>query len=156
MYKGFYETPESLKDAVDEYFKQRTPELLKDDQGNAVTDSRGRPVWKTKPPTVSGLSLFLGFVSKQSFYDQEKRGEEFARVVEYARTKLTEHHEENLSTRDHCTGDIFWMKNFGWRDEMSFSGDMRVASVALSAEEEEAFKRNMALFFGGSKDAGQG
>ena len=60
-----YNTPQQLQKKIDEYF-------------NSSIDTR---IYRAKDgeeievpsPTITGLSLFLGFASKQSFYDYEKK-----------------------------------------------------------------------------------
>ena len=149
-----YKTASEMQKAVDAYFKSRRPEPVLDSDGKQVTTKDG-PVYKMRPPTVTGLALYLGFKDKISFYEQEKRDDKFAEVCTKARTRLEEFHEENLSIRDRCTGDIFWMKNHGWTDERVISGALHVASVSLSEDEERLFKENMNSFFGGKGARGK-
>lgn len=88
-----YETPEELEKAVEEYF-------------NTV------PEYGT---TVTGLALWLGFDSRQSLYDYEKR-EEFSYIVKRAKLKVEMGYELKLMSNA-CTGAIFALKNMGWRDK---------------------------------------
>lgn len=68
-----------------------------------------------EPPTVTGLSLFLGFESKSTLYDYAKEVE-FSHPIKRALLKIEQYHEIATSMGDKCTGNIFILKNFGWRD----------------------------------------
>jgi hypothetical protein len=86
-----FETPEQLQDSIDEYLKDN------------------------KIPTVSGLAYYLGFESRQSFYDYEQKPE-FTYTVRKARLFMESHYEERLQGNN-PTGSIFWLKNAGWKDK---------------------------------------
>ena len=70
-----------------------------------------------KKPTISGLCYYLGFESRQSFYDYEKI-DEFSYTIKRARLRIETLYEENLQGPS-CTGSIFALKNFGWVDTQS-------------------------------------
>ena len=67
-----------------------------------------------KVPTICDLCLYLGFESRQSFYDYEKK-EGFAYTIKRARLLIEREYEEQLQTNT-PTGAIFALKNFGWKD----------------------------------------
>jgi len=145
-----YATAEELERAVDEYIGSCKPEVSVDRDGNVVRNPNGQPVWVRRPPTITGLALALGFKDRKSFYEQEKRGGGFAAVLARARSLVEEHHEARLSDAG-CTGSIFFLKNHGWYDEQFLSGGsspVGLASMALTAEEEEAYRANLSRFFG--------
>lgn len=66
-------------------------------------------------PTISGLCYFLGFESRQSFYDYEDY-EEFSYTIKRARLFMEKEYEQMLHSSN-CTGAIFALKNFGWLDK---------------------------------------
>lgn len=66
--------------------------------------------------TITGLAYHLGFESRQSFYDYEKNGE-FSYTLKRARLKIEMGYEEGLHEAA-CSGAIFALKNFGWRDKI--------------------------------------
>jgi len=90
----------------DEYFKQ-LPEV-------------------NEPPTVTGLTLFLGFDCKQTLYNYAKK-QVFLDPIKRALTKIEQYHEIATSMGDKCTGNIFILKNFGWKDttSMEHSGEIK-------------------------------
>lgn len=64
--------------------------------------------------TITGLALYLGFESRQSFYDYEKK-EEFTYTIKRARTYIEKEYEE-LLRKGNAGGAIFALKNMGWHD----------------------------------------
>lgn len=62
--------------------------------------------------TITGLALYLGFCSRSSFDDYEKRSDEFSYIVR--RSKLAVENSYELSGQ---TIDIFALKNMGWSDK---------------------------------------
>jgi len=85
-------TPDEIDAKVDEYFASHPDK-----------------------PTVTGLALFLGFESRQSLYDYQKRDESSYRVKR-AISRIEEVHEQRLYEAQ-ATGSIFWLKNRGWSDK---------------------------------------
>jgi len=90
-----FETDDQLSEMVDEYFQS----IIEDQV----------------PATVTGLALYLGFESRQSFYDYEEK-EEFSYTIKRARMRIENEYEKKLSGNN-CTGSIFALKNLGWKDK---------------------------------------
>lgn len=67
---------------------------------------------KGEKATITGLALFLGFASRSSFDDYEKRSDEFSYIIR--RSKLAVENSYELSGQ---TIDIFALKNMGWKDK---------------------------------------
>ena len=107
---ALYDSPEELSEAIREYFEE---------------SHKTRTVVVGKPPnnyevvlpvfTITGLALHLGFESRQSFYDYEKK-EEFSYIIKRARLFIEEEYEEQLQ-HGNTTGAIFALKNMGWTDK---------------------------------------
>lgn len=76
-------------------------------------------VWDRLPeqPNITNLALFLGFESRQSFYDYGSKPE-FSYTIKRARFVIENHYENHLLS-DTATGAIFALKNFGWIDKQS-------------------------------------
>lgn len=66
-------------------------------------------------PTITGLAYFLGFSSRQSFYDYEKN-EKHSYTIKRARLYMESVYEANL-IKANVAGAIFALKNFGWTDK---------------------------------------
>ena len=87
-----YKTAAALKEAVDKYFET--------EEG---------------PPTISGLSYYLGYESRLTFTRQLDRGPDFAEVVQYARLRCEEYAERRLYDRDGFRGAAFILACcYGW------------------------------------------
>ena len=100
-----FESPAHMQQMIEEYFRSPPTKTIYTKEG-AVE----RPVL-----TITGLSLHLGFCSRQSFYDYEKRAQ-FSYVVKRART-LIECEYESMLQVGNTAGAIFGLKNFGWTDK---------------------------------------
>lgn len=101
-----FETAEQLQQAINEYFN------------NGVTKRRvvvGKRTIRIEVPTITGLCYFVGFESRQSFYDYEKR-DGFSYTVKRARLFIEQEYEEQLSVGN-TVGAIFALKNMGWADK---------------------------------------
>lgn len=88
-------TPEELFDGVEEYREHCA------DTG--------------EPMTQTGMAMWLGFKSRQSFYDYAKRPE-FEEAVKWARLVVENAYEQRLTTLRNPGGAIFALKNQGWSD----------------------------------------
>lgn len=87
-----YETPEQLEKAVEEYL-----------DGSEVK-------------TITGLALALGFESRQSLYDYEKR-DEFSYIIRRAKLFVENYYELQLLTSNSSTGPKFALQQMGWSDK---------------------------------------
>lgn len=90
-----YDDPVEMQVKVNEYF-ENLPEESK--------------------PTITGLTLFLGFESRQSFYDYERR-DNFSYTVKRSRLAIENVYEQRLQGNS-PTGAIFALKNMGWKDSV--------------------------------------
>ena len=98
-----FKTPEEMKEKIDDYFNKTAPEEI----------------------TITGLCLHLG-MNKDTFYEYNKR-DKFKDITESARLRVENSYE--LSLRKYGrTGDIFALKNFGWKDktEVENSGEQNL------------------------------
>jgi len=105
-----FKTVEELQLKIDKYFngglKKRTIFVGKGDNKEAI---------EIEVPTISGLAYFLGFESRKSFYDYEKR-DGFLYTIKRARLFIEQEYEEQLQVGN-TTGAIFALKNMGWIDK---------------------------------------
>lgn len=111
-----YDNAEEMKKRIEDYFNNVcADEIIKDEQGRIAVDTKGRPVIKFNPPTISGLARYLGFKSRSSFYEYGEKGD-FADIIKDAILRTAEYAEKQL-TIGNPTGAIFWLKNHGWKDK---------------------------------------
>lgn len=66
-------------------------------------------------PTITGLAIYLGFESRQSFYAYELKPA-FSYTIKRARLFIENEYEELLQTGN-VAGAIFALKNLGWSDK---------------------------------------
>lgn len=117
----FYKTAQELKDKIDSYFKKgvKIRKVI-------IGKKPNQQVVEVPVPTISGLAKFLGFESRQSFYDYEKK-DGFTYTVKRARLFIETEYEEQLQTGS-VAGAIFALKNMGWTDrtEMDLNDDRQI------------------------------
>ncbi len=87
------ETPEQMEKILNKYFETTDENKI----------------------TITGICLALG-VDKSTFYDYESR-EGYKDIVRQARMIVENSYEISLRENGR-TGDIFALKNFGWKDKM--------------------------------------
>ena len=93
--KRKFETPEALEAVIAEYFAN-TPDL---------------------EITVTGLAMTIG--GKQLFADYGRR-EGYAEIVADARAFVEDSYERDLRKKGGA-GNIFALKNFGWKDQQDLN-----------------------------------
>lgn len=93
-----YDDPNKLEKKINDYFKQEDEKY-----------------------TITGLCLFCGFESRQSFYEYENK-EEFTYIIKRARMLIENMYEQRLQTNA-PTGAIFALKNMGWEDRNILAGE---------------------------------
>lgn len=119
-----FKTDQELQDAINDYFLCGVtvrPVIVGKAPNNYVVNM--------EVPTITGLCYYLGFESRQSFYDYEKK-EEFTYTVKRARLFIEKEYEEQL-TAGNTVGSIFALKNMGWRDktETELSGNLSIQQI---------------------------
>lgn len=119
-----FETVEELENAIDNYFKAGV-KIRKIIVGKAPNAQ----VIEIPVPTITGLCYFIGFESRQSFYDYEEKPE-FSYTVKRARLFIEVEYEEQL-TMGNTVGAIFALKNMGWKDksETEYSGNLTLHQI---------------------------
>lgn len=139
-------TKKGLETAVEGYFSS----ISRDE----------REAWEAeykRPPTVSGLCLYLGIDrSTWQNYADPKLHPEFREITAYAKMRMEAYLEEQLLTREkNVQGLIFNLQNnYGWREkrELELGGETRrtvaegaqaqsmsiAEKIALLAEQREA------------------
>jgi len=116
-----FDNPQDLQIKIDDYFKN-------------CPDSRklyfeGKLVAEVPCPTVSGLAYYLGFESRQSFYDY-KEDIRFSYIMKRARLFIEKEYEILLQTGN-VTGIIFALKNMGWKDKQEIESKNENTNYSL-------------------------
>lgn len=81
--------------------------------------------------TITGLALYCGFESRQSFYDYEKR-DDFSYIIKKARLHVENAYEKRLNGNV-PTGAIFALKNMGWKDSQEIKHELQRGIMNLDA-----------------------
>ena len=100
-----FESPDDLNTMVDEYLNH--PPIR-------TVITKDGPV-DYPAITITGLALHLGFESRQSLYDYEKK-ENFSYIIKKARLFVENAYEYPLQFGN-STGAIFELKNMSWTDK---------------------------------------
>lgn len=105
----FYKSAKELEDAIKKYFQEdhKTRKVV-------VGKAPNNEVIELPVITITGLAHYLGFASRQSFYDYEEKVE-FSYIIKRARLEIEINYEEQLQYGN-VTGAIFALKNMGWDD----------------------------------------
>ena len=126
-----YKTAKELQKKIDEYF-------LKCDEGELIEVYSKKKqevvkIMQKTPYTVPGLSDHLGFASRQSFLDYEKKGKKegvkdgrFTCTITRARQRIErQRNERALSGEQESRFAQFDLKeNFGWKDQQNVKQEL--------------------------------
>ena len=120
---SFFNDVESFQKRVVEYFESFID----------LDEKSKDPVLGTKP-TTTGLAMWLGFKSRQSLYDYNKK-DEFSYIIKKASLLIEMGYEEQLDSKN-ATGAIFALKNMNWTDKVetdnTHKGDVTITRVIKS------------------------
>lgn len=121
-----FETVEDLDKAINDYFNNgiKIRKVLIGKAPNAQ-------LVELPIPTITGLCYYIGFDSRQSFYDYDEKPE-FSYTIKRARLFIEREYEEQLSVGN-TVGAIFALKNMGWKDQSQV--DTKVTVTNLSGME---------------------
>lgn len=122
---AFYNSPEELSAAVEAYFVhcegesvQVTKTRKSRETGEAEEYEAIKWIRQPEHPTVTGLTLWLGFAHRQSLDDYEEKAE-YSDIIKRARTWV-EHGYEKRLFHDRPAGAIFALTNMGWKNQAQF------------------------------------
>ena len=121
----YFNTPEDLQEAIQDYFENAPERTFAGKNGP----------FKAKSLTITGLCYHIGFESRQSFYDYEKRVQ-FSYTVKRARLFIESEYEAQL-THGNTTGAIFALKNMGWHDKQVVDNLSSDGSMSPSFDESK-------------------
>lgn len=128
-----FTSAEEMQKAVDAYFTDCAGRMMEDQDGRLVMDKNGRPILiDFHPPTITGLALALGFSTRKSLLDYQRKPM-FCDVVTIAKSRVEQYAEESLFDRESLSGAKFSLLcNFGWaQDHSNESLPVRTARVVI-------------------------
>ena len=114
-----YTSPDQIKGLIDQYFDDCKGIPLTDKEGDPVLNKWGQPVMiHSKPPTITGLALALGFNSRQALLNYQAKPE-FNDTITQAKALVEEYAESRLFDKDGANGAKFSLANNfkGWSEK---------------------------------------
>lgn len=105
-----FKTVEELQEKIDAYF--------------ASCDEENEPI------TITGLALALD-TTRDTLCDYGDR-EEYSDTIKRAKLKVENAYEKRLVRRGNG-GDVFALKNFGWKDTKELDGSFDVTQLVIEA-----------------------
>lgn len=132
-----YKNKEEIQEKIDAYFESCEGKILKGEDDKPVLDKYDQPiVVGSKPPTVTGLALALGFTSRQALLNYEAK-KEFLDTITRAKSRVEQYAEERLFDRDGANGAKFSLANNfkGWNEktEVAVSGSLDTEKTKLDS-----------------------
>lgn len=135
-----------LQRKIDKYFKSITKvkwidEEQRDENGAFLVDNKGKKILKPIKhyyydplPTITGMAVFLD-TSRETLMNYEDK-DLFFDTIKRAKEKIQAEYEESLRNRGNA-GDIFALKNFGWKDkqEIEHSGNIGITELFSNLDE---------------------
>ena len=118
---AYFETVEEMQKLIDDYFKKCDGEILTDVDGVAILDKYDRPIMVgQKPYTITGLTLALGFTSRQSLLNYQDK-DEFMDAITRAKLQVEDYANTRLYDKDGVQGSKFTLiNNFeGYNDKQA-------------------------------------
>lgn len=94
---------------------------------------------KSHKPTIMGLTVYLGFDDRSSFYNYAEKPV-FSYTIKRAKAMIQVYYEMNLHGPG-PTGSIFALKNFGWEDESSINHKVEPINISKTYDKPGDEKR---------------
>jgi hypothetical protein len=115
-----FESSIQMSEKISQYFQEHLPYEVELEDG-------GTKMVFPNPITITGLCLYLGFESRQSFYDYEEK-KEFSYIIKRARLVIESMYEEYLQSKN-PTGSIFALKNMSWTDKSEIDHNVNIPNL---------------------------
>lgn len=122
-----FKNPKDLEKKINKYIEVAPDKTI-------ITDKDGKE-YRIPHYTISGLAYYLGFTSRQSFYDYEKN-EKFSYIIKRARFFIEKEYEKLLQGNN-CTGIIFALKNMGWSDKTEQEITQKVINIEVANSDDK-------------------
>ena len=115
-----FDSAEALQEKVDKYFEDCAGRMLTDETTGfpVVNPKTGLPgIVDTRPPTMSGLALALGFSSRDGLMRYAGK-KEYLDVIVRAKSRIEQCYEERLFDKEGANGAKFALQNNfkGWQE----------------------------------------
>ena len=104
----------ALQKKIDRYFNSLVVPATENPSATAKPNIKKMTADAVIPSTLSGLALYLGFESRQSFEEYERNGT-YADILKRARLRIEAEYEKKLHYQS-SAGAIFALKTLGWNE----------------------------------------
>lgn len=111
---------EEMQEKIDKYFAECEGDILKDGEGTIILNKYDSPIYiNSKPLTITGLALALGFNSRQSLLNYSAINEEYLDAITRAKSVIEEYTERRLFDKEGSNGAKFSLINNykGWKEK---------------------------------------
>lgn len=120
---ALFKTPEALQTKISEFFAR------------VETEQESDP---NRTPGVAELAYYLGFESRQSLYDYEKRGNEYSYIIKRARLYIEKEYEKKLSSeKSNPTKWIYTLNAMGYPKDKTDSRSTRIGGNVIIITTDE-------------------
>jgi hypothetical protein len=120
---ALFKTPEDLESKVNEFFTMIEKEQELD---------------SNRTPGVAELAYYLGFESRQSLYDYEKRGNKYSYIIKRARLYIEKEYEKKLSgEKSNPTKWIYTLNAMGYPKDKTDSRSTRIGGNVIIITTDE-------------------
>ena len=122
-----YKSKEEIQEKIDAYFKECEGRVLTDAEDNPLVDKYGYVIRvDTRPLTITGLALALGFTSRQALLNYQAKAE-FVDTITRAKARVEQYAEERLYDKDGANGAKFNLANNfeGWKERQQIDADVK-------------------------------
>ncbi len=133
-----YKTPEELQERIYNYFNW----WAKTKKVTIKNKDWTEKIIETPILTITGLCLYAGFASRQSWYDYEEKTD-FSYTLKKARLFIEQEYEEML--RSNPVWAIFALKNFGRSDRLDINAttlDLNTLRGSAQAEAPSFYRQD--------------
>lgn len=130
-----YKNKEEIQEKIDAYFESCRGRMLKDSEGELILDKYNHPIIiDSRPLTVTGLALALGFNSRQALLNYQGK-KEFHDTIVRAKAVVEQYAEERLFDKDGANGAKFSLANNfeGWKEKQQIEADVN-SEVTINIE----------------------
>lgn len=134
-----------MQEKIDQYFKDCEGVPLTDKEGNPILNKWGIPViLGSKPPTVTGLALALGFNSRTTLLNYQDE-EEFVDTITRAKSRVEEYAETRLFDKDGANGAKFSLSNNfkNWKERQEVESKNVNLNADISNLSDEELEREL-------------
>ena len=108
-----WNTPEELQKEIDKYFEECSK--------------------NNEPLTITGLALALD-TTRETLMDYQNN-DEFSYTVKRAKLYIENAYEHRLIQNGRA-GDIFALKNFGWKDKQEIEAEVGITNIKVDVVDE--------------------